>query len=255
MKKTLWTLNIDDYAPEICAWTYPLLQRYADKIDAEFRIINERKFPDWPVVYEKLQIYEAGQDNDWNIYVDSDALIHPDMYDLTDHLSKDTVMHNGRDIAGNRWKYDKYFLRDGRHIGSCNWFTIGSDWCIDLWKPLDDLTLEEALNNISLTHSEVASGIMDRSHLIDDYTLSRNIAKYGLKFKTFHDYKQTIGDGGDYLWHIYTDEIPVKVVKMMGVLVNWNIDPDILLEGRIEAVTPETKEALENLQLEAAIAE
>jgi len=252
MRKTVWTLNIDDYAPELCAWTYPLLRHYADKIGADFQIIDERWYPDWPVVYEKLQIHERGASNDWNIYIDSDALVHPDMYDLTDHLSKGTVMHNGRDIAGNRWRYDRYFRRDGRHIGSCNWFTIASDWCIDLWEPLD-LTYEEALENISLAHCETASGVMDPGHLIDDYTLSRNIAKYGLKFQTFHEYKQTIGDGGDYLWHIYTEPVPKKVVQMMSVLVSWNIDPDDLLEGRIGPVREETRAAMEATSELAAV--
>jgi hypothetical protein len=239
VSKTVWTLNIDDYAPELCAWTYPLLLNYADKIGADFRVITERKYPDWPVVYEKLQIRELGADNDWNIYIDSDALVHPDMYDLTEIVPKDTVLHNGRDLAGNRWRYDRFFRRDGRHIGSCNWFTIASDWCIDLWEPLE-IPLEEALGNITLTHGEVASGVMDRSHLIDDYTLSRNIAKYGLKFETMFDLKERLNDAGDYLWHIYTDPIYDKVIKMFDVLIQWNIDPDDLLEGRIGPVRKET---------------
>jgi hypothetical protein len=223
MKKTLWTLNVDNYAPDITAMTYPLLRRYAEKIGADFQVINERKFPNFPVVYEKLQIYELGKNNDWNIYIDSDALVHPDLFDITEHLKKDTVLHNGKDLAGNRWKYDRFFQRDGRHIGSCNWFTIGSDWCMDLWKPLDDLTAEEAVANISLSLNEINSGVMEPSHLIDDYTLSRNIAKFGLKFETFVDLKKRVGDGGDYLWHQYTVPIHEKVRQMREVLLQWNV--------------------------------
>ena len=96
MKKTLWTLNIDDYAPAITALTYPLLERYAHKIGADFQIIDERWYPDWPVVYENLQIYRRGRGNDWNLYIDSDALVHPDLFDITEVLSRDTVLHNGR---------------------------------------------------------------------------------------------------------------------------------------------------------------
>lgn len=223
MKKVLWTLNIGDYAPELVSMTYPLLERYAQKIGADFRVINERQFPEWPVVYEKLQIRELGKDNDWNIYIDSDALVHPDMFDVTEHLSKDTVLHNGYDLAGNRWKYDRFFRRDGRHIGSCNWFTIASDQCIDLWEPLNDLTMEEAIKNISLTQNEVNSGVMGPEHLIDDYTLSRNIAKYGLKFDTLHQLKERIGDKGDYLWHIYTVPIAEKAKQMREVLLRWGV--------------------------------
>jgi len=225
VKKVIWLLNIGNYAPEITSLTYPLIYNYARKIDAEVSIITEPRFEGWPPVYEKLQIYELGKGNDWNIYIDSDALIHPDLFDITEVIGKDTVLHNGRDIAGNRWRYDRFFRRDGRHIGSCNWFTFASDWCHELWKPLDDLTLEEALRNITLTHNEVVSGVMDNSHLIDDYTVSRNIAKYGFKFETLHELRGKIGDSGEYLWHIYTEPIDRKVELMKEVLERWQVDP------------------------------
>src|SRR4030042_5156314 len=142
LKKTLFVLNVDDYAPEITEVTYPLLKNYAEKIGAEFYEIRERKFPGWPPVYEKLQIYQLAQEmgNDWNIYIDSDALIHPDLIDVTSHLHKDTVAHNGRDIASTRWACDRFFLRDGRQIGYCNWVTIAGDWCIELWNAPEDIS-------------------------------------------------------------------------------------------------------------------
>jgi hypothetical protein len=226
LKKTIFTLCVDNYAPEITELTFPLMKRYADKIDADFYIIKKRKFPKFPVVYEKLQIYELAQkmENDWNIYFDADALIHPNMMDITTLLSKDTVLHNASDFASNRWKYDRFFLRDGRNIGSCNWFTVGSDWCIELWKPLDDLTLEEAIANINPTVNELNT-IVTAEHLIDDYTLSRNIAKYGLKFVTFMDLlKKFEGKAGTgYLWHQYTLPNELKIVQMKKVLARWRV--------------------------------
>ena len=83
LKKTLYTLNIGNYGPEITALTYPYMRRYAEKIGADFFIITERKFPGWPVTFEKLQIYELSQQhaNDWNIFCDGDCLIHPDLMD------------------------------------------------------------------------------------------------------------------------------------------------------------------------------
>jgi len=224
-KKCIFTLNVDGYAPEICEITYPLLRRYADKIGAEFYVISERKFPEWAPVYEKLQIYDLGRQmgNDWNLYIDSDALVHPDLMDLTNLLPKDTVMHNGADHAGNRWKYDRYFLRDGRHIGSCNWFTMASDWCIELWKPLDDLTHEEAVARINPTVGELNT-IITADHLIDDYTLSRNIAKFGLKFKSFMQLQREMGrEKEGYLYHEYTIPIPEKVIRMHKVLKAWGV--------------------------------
>jgi hypothetical protein len=225
LKKTLFVLNVDNYAPEITEVTYPLLKRYADKIGAQFYEIRERKFPGWPPVYEKLQIYELAQglENDWNLYVDSDTLIHPDMMDVTNYIPRNTVAHNGQDMAGNRWIYDRFFLRDGRNIGSCNWFAVASDWCIELWKPLDDLTFEEAVKNISPTVKELNT-IITPEHLIDDYTLSRNIAKYGLKHITFHDIWKSLGYRPDaFLWHIYTSTVAEKLVEMKKVLKIWKL--------------------------------
>ncbi len=248
MNKVLYTLNVEGYAPEITALTYPLMERYARKIGAGFQIISERKFPDMPVTYEKLQIFTLGRKNDWNIYIDSDAVVHPDFFDVTDHLGADTVAHNGRDLAGNRWRYDDYFRRDGRHIGSCNWFTVASNWCIDLWRPLDDLTLDEALANISPTPFEAApfeftvgadgkrvpdgaggflkaaKTIITPEHLIDDYVLSRNVAKFGLKFTSVIEIQQRLGDRGNYLWHAYTVDVETKVRQIKDTLAAWQID-------------------------------
>ena len=223
--KTLYTLNIGNYAPAVRALTYPLMKNYARKIRARFVEITERKFPDWPVVYEKLQIHELGRGSDWNIFVDADAMIHPEMFDVTEHLTKDTVCHNGRDMAGVRWTYDSYFRRDGRHWGSCNWFTIGSDWCLDLWRPLDDLTLEEAAKNINITVGERISGCCKTEHLIDDYTLSRNIARFGLKSTTIVNICEGLGMKGPdgrgispWLFHLYAMSEREKIEKYIEVL-------------------------------------
>lgn len=224
-KKTIFTLNVDGYSPEITDITYPLIKRYAKHIDADLHIIKDRKFPDWPVTYEKLQIYELAQqmENDWNIYIDSDALIHPETLDWTLHLKRDTVAHNGADMGGVRWKYDRFFQRDGRNIGSCNWFTIASDLNIELWKPLDDLTLEEALENINPTVEEINT-VITPEHLIDDYTLSRNIAKYGLKFTTFKDILKEVGlPDANFFWHLYTIPTDQKVTGMKKILENWKL--------------------------------
>ena len=209
MRKTLWTLNIENYAPELCEFTYPLLKNYADKMGADFQIINERRFPEMPVVYEKLQIFYLGRGNDWNVYIDSDAIVFPDMFDVTETLTKDTVAHYGRDFAYNRWRYDDFFRRDGRNIGSCNWFSIASDWCIDLWHPLDDLSLAQAVEAIRPIAKERMAGIVP-SHLIDDYVLSRNIARFGLKFASVIDMLKARNDPGMYVWHTHTETVQQK---------------------------------------------
>ena len=229
MRKALYTLNVNGYAPEICALTYPLIKAYAKKIGAEHVEITERRFPGWPVVYEKLQIHRLAQENgaDWHIYIDSDALVHPETPDWTCFLPRDTVAHNGVDMANIRWRYDEYFLRDGRNIGSCNWNTIASSWCLDLWRPLDDLTLEEALDRIHPTVGELNT-VITKGHLIDDYTLSRNIARFGLKVKTLGQMEKELGfvdENGKvtsaFYWHAYVISVEEKVKQMREILDKW----------------------------------
>jgi hypothetical protein len=226
IKKTIYTLNVNNYSPEITSMTYPLINQYAQKIGANFHVINSRKYPEFPVTYEKLQIYELGKEhqNDWNIYIDSDALVHPDMPDVTELINKDTILHNGVDFAPIRWKYDSYFQRDGRHMGSCNWFTVASDWCLDLWKPLEDISVHEAINNIFPIQDEILSGIT-KDHLIDDYTLSRNIAKYGLKALTLLAIMEKFGNPVNGLWHEYQLTEKEKVINMKKVLKTWAMSP------------------------------
>ena len=234
IKKTLFTLNIGNYAPEITAITYPLLKYWANKIGADFHTITERKFPDWPVTYEKLQIYELAQQmgNDWNIYVDSDAVIHPETLDWTLYLPKDTVSHNGRDFANIRWRYNDYMRRDGRHWGSCNWFTIASDWCVDLWRPLD-IPFDEAVENIFPTRQE-RNAVTERDHLIDDYSLSNNIARFGLKAKTIMDVQKDLGFAdSSFHYHLYNITEKEKLEGYLDVVSGKQIDGIIKLVNEV----------------------
>jgi hypothetical protein len=184
VNKTVYLLNISDYAPELTAITYPTIDRYAERIGADVHVITERLFPDWPITYEKLQIHELARarGDDWSIYFDSDCMIHPELVDVTELAGEDTVLHNANDWAPVRFDQDEYFRRDGRGIGSCNWFACASSWCRDLWRPLD-IGPAAAVAAIHPTMQEKAVGI-EAEHLVDDYALSRNIARYGLKFQT-----------------------------------------------------------------------
>jgi hypothetical protein len=226
LKKTIFTLNTNPAAyKNITDLTYPFLKHYAQKIGADFYEIKERKFPEWTITYEKLQMYKLGQEmkNDWNIFIDADALVHPDTPDFSNHLSKDTVAHNGSDMASFRWKYDKYFWRDGRNIGSCTWMCWASDWCIDLYRPIDDMTPEEAYSNISPISSETNFGITP-SRLIEDYVMSRNIAKYGLKFTTLKDIQKNLGaEGADLFFHLYAVTSEEKEQRIKQCLKNWGL--------------------------------
>jgi hypothetical protein len=224
MRKTVYTLNVDGYAPEITALTYPLIRHYAQKIGAEFYIITDRKFPGWPVVYEKLQIHGLGdkRDDEWSIYLDSDTIVHPDTIDFSNYIPKNTVAHNGIDFANVRWRYDKYFWRDGRNLGSCNWNTWASEWCRDLWRPLE-ISLEEAVSNIHPIANELNT-VITPDHLIDDYALSCNIARFGLKATTLMDVEKSLGFiDPAFFWHEYTLTVPEKVKEMAWIIRLWKL--------------------------------
>lgn len=221
MKKTLFTLAVDDYAPEITALTFPFMQRYAEKIGAEFYVIRDRKFPDMPVTYEKFQIHQLGRDmgNDWNLYFDADTFIHPDMFDVTEQIGKDTVFHNGVDMRGIRFKANEYFRRDGRNISSCTWCFMCSDWCLDLVRPTE-LPLEDVLSNITPTLTEMQSGLYDPHHFIDDYLMSCNIARFGLKVEIMSRLVERLGMPKDcsFLHHSYTQSQDEKAKTLLGML-------------------------------------
>lgn len=226
VKKTLFTLNLNpaDYKG-ITDLTYPFLKHYAHKCGAEFVEIKERRFPEWPPTYEKLQIYKLGQEmkNDWNIFIDCDALVHPDTPDWTNHLNKDTVAHNGADFAGYRWVYDRFFWRDGRNIGSATWLNIASDWCIELFEPLLDMTPEQVAASIFPIHAETRAG-MKPIRLVEDYVMSRNIAKYGLKFIMLIELLHKLGVvESDLFFHIYNVPATAKIFKLKETMNRWGL--------------------------------
>ena len=244
-KKIIWTLDIDNYAPEIKRLTRPLLEVYAHKIGANIHDITERHFPGWPTTYNKLAIWELAKQYsaDWHLYIDSDVLVYPDQYDITEFLPADTVAHNGHDFTGTRWKSDDYFRRDGRNISSANWLAVASRMCLDLWHPIDDLTPEQALANIFPTAKELSYRNADGSprcsaeHLIDDYALSRNIARFGLKFTTIVEMNQKLGLGNSaYFFHNYTWSNEEKVAGLRKVLEEWNIPPSPVADTQRKTV-------------------
>lgn len=226
MKKTIYTLNICDYSPDICALTYPLMRAWADKIGAAFHVIRDRKWPDMPPVYEKLQIYDLARErgDDWSIFLDGDTLVYPNMFDPTEFLHRREVFCHMNDMANMRFRSNDIFRRDGRSIGWTNWLAIASSWCRDLWHPLEDMTFSEAVANITTTLEERNKGITP-DHLIDDYVLSYNVAKYGLHFKTFPAMLQSLGmdPKAQAFWHNYTFSEEQKVVEMRKVLQSWGM--------------------------------
>lgn len=227
-RKIVVTLNIGDYQPAIRALTFPLMQHYAQKIRAEFVEITERKFPDWPIVMEKFQVAEVAKryGAEWAIFFDADALVNPECFDFTVYMDKSQVMFNGKDVSGVRSYPDQYFRRDGRNIGACDWFCISSEWNYEDLYSFPTGTLDDYLPNIFPSNEETQSGCFKDHHLIDDYILSRNIARFGLHHTTAQQVCHDIGyrnpqtglGHNPYLWHVYNMPEAEKLTNMIQIL-------------------------------------
>jgi len=168
--KTVWTVVVDDYFPQLCEITLPNIEAYAKRIGADFKVITERRYPDFPPTYEKVQVFERGIESDWNILIDADMLISPTFWDVTAVVPPD---HVGMYMQFNcstlfPVEDDPYFRRDGRRLGVASNFLVVPEDCFEFWTPLN----------------KPASRVLPklkRQFIVDEYCFSRNVAKFGLK--------------------------------------------------------------------------
>lgn len=120
------------YHKEISDISLPMLQRYANKIGAKFTRITNRKFPNMHVSYEKLQMYELGKDNDWNISVDADILLRDDMYNVLNLVPNDG-QHVG---CWEAFSWPGLYNYRGIDVGIAGNFFVVPKACMELCKPL-----------------------------------------------------------------------------------------------------------------------
>jgi hypothetical protein len=99
---------------------------------------------------------------------------------------------------------------------------MASAWCVDLWHPIDDLTMAEAVANITPTVEENNTHVK-AEHLVSDYALSRNIARYGLKFTTLTALWPRLGIAPNFFWHVYTLPVEEKLIEMKKIIKAWGI--------------------------------
>ena len=185
MRKLIHVVNINDFFPELFALTYPTIRSYAERNGYMINMITERKFPDYPINYEKMQVYEDGKDAEVNILCDADMLIHPQFPDVTEFLKRDSIAFN--DNYNISWKYHvdriRYFMRDGRDVGIATNFVVSSDWTHDVWEPLS-LSQKDIEDLAKKENTESKNDPSQRGwgHYADEFALSYNMAKYGLKY-------------------------------------------------------------------------
>lgn len=171
--KCIHVLATQEYAPEIREITMPTIRAYADRIGADFNLISERKFPDFPINYERLQIYESGVGYEWNINIDADMVLGKDLPDLTVNAPPGVVrvvMAYDAPLYFNL-EGNIYFERDGRYKGLVDAFVMTHRITHDLWQPLPG-TAEDYKYIFK-------DGNLRR---ISEFCLSQNMAKFGLHF-------------------------------------------------------------------------
>ena len=184
MRKLIHVVNINDFFPELFALTYPTIRSYAERNGYMINMITERKFPDYPINYEKMQVYEDGKNAEVNILCDADMLIHPEFPEVTEFLKRDSIAFN--DNYNISWKYHvdriKYFMRDARDVGIATNFVVSSDWTHDVWEPLS--LSQKDIEDLAKKENTDTGGADGRGwgHYADEFALSYNMAKYGLKY-------------------------------------------------------------------------
>jgi hypothetical protein len=117
-----------------------------------------------------MQVWEDGKDAYINALIDADVLVHPEFPDLMRIIPSHHVAFNDAYNISQKCKINHYFLRDGRDVGIASNFVVSYKSTHDLWEPL------------SITPEEAKEITFVREGDIDEYCLSHNLAKYGLKY-------------------------------------------------------------------------
>ncbi len=169
-KKCVHIVRKQNVPEELRAITEPLITDYARRIGADLNLIGAmRAFPDYPSTYERMQIFASGRGYDWNICVDTDILLGPQLIDATTSVPREAVGVIMNYSASQNFPVDhRFFRRDGRDLVPVESFIVTSDWTHDLWEPL---------RGGSMAHL----AMVFYEYQIAEYALAHNLAKYGLK--------------------------------------------------------------------------
>lgn len=183
----------------------PMVREYARRSGATLNLITQRKFPDYPVEYELVQIFESGASFDWNLYVAPGTLLGDKLVDPTTYMDRDCVATHVTypasmlfDTTGNI-----YFERNERDLGITDKIVLAHNINHELWEPLEG------------PFERYAPIIKDGDHhKIGSYVLSHNMAKFGLKLSgLFPPNSQFDVLSDDRLGSDSVEEFVSKVVK------------------------------------------
>lgn len=168
-KKCVHVLATTDYSPEVCAVTLPSIEAYAKRIGADFNRITSRRFPDYPINYERMQIFELGKEYDFNINIDADMILGPQLIDITTRVYDGLVgtamvfkLSEAFPIIGN-----PIFERAAQDIGLVDMCNVTNRSTHAFWEPLP---------GPFVAHQSACGRFGDRK--ISEYCVSRNFHKH-----------------------------------------------------------------------------
>lgn len=208
MKICVHVVNIDNYYPELFNLCIKTVERFCNNHNFNLNIITKRKWPKWPILTEKLQVYDYGLDYDWNLLIDADILVHPNTYNPFKYFDPREVGNKDEYKANMQLRLDKYFIRDGRNLGLSGCVLATSRLTHDLWEFPTDLSKDEIINNI-----------LQERKIVDEYVISRNLAKYSLKYRELFPVKDY-----DLLYHLGSyaqDENKILDLAKEWMKKNW----------------------------------
>ena len=219
MKKLIHVLNINDFFPELFALTFPTIQAYAERHGFLINLITERKFHDYPINYEKMQVYQDGREAELNMLCDADMLIHPHFPDVHEIVKNPAyVAFNDNYNISTKYQANRipYFVRDGRDVGIATNFVVTSNLTHDLWEPIP-LTSQQISDLAVPNNDEPGEWNRGWGHYADEFALSFNLAKYGLKYQGIcpEDWQRP------FLIHVGTGDKPKSLRIARETLAQW----------------------------------
>jgi lipopolysaccharide biosynthesis glycosyltransferase len=102
------TMSIGWWADEIIKISYPFLEGYAKKINAEFKVIDKKRINLEPTYMEKFQVYDIFDQYDRILWLDCDILIHPDCPNVFELVPND-YLGAIPDCESGEWWNVNYF--------------------------------------------------------------------------------------------------------------------------------------------------
>lgn len=201
MKNLLVTLDIN-YPKEITDLTLPYMQEYAKNINADFKVITERKYPELPIPMEKFQLYEICEDYKWTIFLDADVLVNPKTMDLTKVIDSDVIIVseylNILNSKDPQFQTENVMNNYNLDIHSPFHFLAFHVSQKNVVKPWD--TPLQYINCVNITTGMKKNNTKQEWHL-DEFLLATNIVKYGISTVSLKDdfSHTTISHNGNYL--------------------------------------------------------